>query len=85
MYLRSMTYDDLARIFPWVQHLPREAAAEFAADLEAALGKANLLADLDPVIAAWKATAEIYADPELRAALIKPTDGDYGPVTAPAA
>jgi hypothetical protein len=39
---------------------------------------------LAPLVAAWRATAEIYADPELYQALTVPLeDTDYGPVPAP--
>ena len=37
-------------------------------------------------IAAWKATAEVHADPDLHRALTTPLDGtDYGPVPEPPA
>jgi hypothetical protein len=32
------------------------------------------------LITGWKATAEVYADPELRAALKRDSGEDYGPV-----
>jgi hypothetical protein len=37
------------------------------------------------LVAAWRSTAEIYADPELHAELTKPLDGDFGPVREPKA
>jgi len=74
----------LPDVFPWVQFLPTEDVRAFLAELVKTLrGAADLgnMAPLEPVVAAWKATAEIYADPELRKAAITPLDGtDYGEV-----
>ena len=73
--------------FPWVRFLPEDAVREFLLEfLETArastdLGTVNPLAT---TISAWKSTAEIYADPELAARLLAPSEGeDFGPVPAP--
>ncbi|MCQ9181868.1 hypothetical protein KMT30_23015 [Streptomyces sp. IBSBF 2953] len=72
--------------FPWVRFLPEPAVREFLVEF---MDTARAAVDLDnvallaPVVAAWKSTAEAYADPELREALLKPADGDFGPVEAP--
>jgi hypothetical protein len=61
--------------FPWARHLPDDARQAFTTELidvagaSASLGTTSPLA---PVIAAWKSTAEVYADPELSAALRTP-------------
>ena len=58
----------LPAVFPWVRHLPEDARQEFAAEWLDALSAAGELdngAAVDGLVAAWKYTAEIYADPEL--------------------
>lgn len=73
--------------FPWVRHLPAREAREFAADLAGATrgaatpeGRANL----HHVVAGWRTTAAILADPELTTELTRPLpDEDHGPVPAP--
>lgn len=68
--------------FPWVRFLPTEDAHAFIEEFtETARACAELgsVAALSPVIEAWRATAEIHADPDLRAALTAPLDGaDHG-------
>src|SRR5216683_1831612 len=74
----------LPEVFPWVRFLPREDVRGFLVELvETARACAELdnMAPLEPVIAAWLATAEAYADPVLHEALTTPLDGtDFGPV-----
>jgi hypothetical protein len=66
----SLAVQVLPAIFPWVRHLPDEASKEFAAEwlntLRAAVSMENNAA-VEGVVAAWRSTAEIYADPELYA------------------
>jgi hypothetical protein len=83
----TMAVHVLPAVFPWVRHLPEEARQEFAAEwletLTAAAAMGNNAAVVGTV-AAWRSTAEIYADPELFAILTKPHDGtDYGPAIPP--
>lgn len=72
--------------FPWVRYLPDAAVREFLVEF---IETARAAVDLDnvgllaPVIAAWKSTALIHADPELHQALTSPTGGDLGPVEPP--
>jgi hypothetical protein len=77
----------LPAVFPWMRFLPDMAAQEFAAEFsETARAGAEMgnMAPLAPVIEAWRATAEVYADPSLHKALAVPLDGsDYGPVPVP--
>lgn len=74
----------LADVFPWVQFLPKDDIRAFLVELVETLRAAASLgnmAALEPVVAAWQATAEIYSDPELLKAATAPLDGtDYGPV-----
>jgi Family of unknown function (DUF6247) len=77
----------LPAVFPWIRYLPEDARKEFAAEWLDALNAAVSVgtnAEVEVVISAWQATAEVYADPELHAALTRPDDGiDYGPVPPP--
>jgi hypothetical protein len=74
--------DSLGDVFPWVRFLPGDAVGEFLTELVETLRAAASVgnaAAMQPVVAAWKATAEIYSDPELLTAATAPLDGtDYG-------
>jgi hypothetical protein len=67
--------------------VPAEAVREFLVELvETAHACAELdnMAPLEPVVAAWRNTAEAYADPDLAQALTEPLDGtDHGAVQPP--
>lgn len=74
--------------FPWVRFLPREDLQEFVLDLVSTLRAADALDNPAPVvqtIESWRHTAEVYADPELAAALSAATVGDHGVVPEPQA
>jgi hypothetical protein len=77
----------LPSVFPWVRHLPEAAWQEFAAEWLESLSAAGELdngAAVEGLVAGWRSTAEIYADPELYAILTRDLDGtDYGPVPPP--
>jgi hypothetical protein len=91
MFLALMRSDPDARalvvamheVFPWVRHLGSEGAREFTIELINALSDAAEL-DADDaaqeVIAGWRATARIKADPEHYREALLPSDGDFGPV-----
>lgn len=69
--------------FPWVRFLPPEAVQEFLVefmDTARAASDLGTVSPLVPLIASWKSTAEVYADPELAAQLRESTDEDLGPV-----
>lgn len=77
----------VTKVFPWSRHLGREHAYEFTKELTAALSDAAELdndAIAQEVIAGWKATARIMADPELYAEALRIGSGegakDFGPV-----
>jgi hypothetical protein len=72
----------LADVFPWVRFLPQDDVRAFLVELvetlRAAASVGNVAA-VEPVVAAWKSTAEIHSDPELLTAATAALDGtDYG-------
>ena len=82
--------------FPWLKHLPEDHAREFFNELFNAFGEAQLdtmpgvavnaatyAKYLDAVIAPWRSTAEVHADPELYAALTADHDVEEDFVEAP--
>jgi hypothetical protein len=84
----SLLVDVVPSAFPWVRFLPREDVQAFVIELVDILEAADSLENPAPVVQVireWRHTAEVYADPELAAALRGGTDGDYGPVAPPAA
>jgi hypothetical protein len=76
----------LEKRFPWVRLLPTEDRAAFTQELVetmqacASVGK---LARIEEIFHEWKATAEIYADPELAAKLKGPFAESSTPVRRP--
>lgn len=91
IFLALMKHDPGARellhampeVFPWVRHLGTEEVRAFTLELVEALSDAAEL-DLDTsiheVIAGWRATARIKADPRQYEDAVRPTSGDYGRV-----
>jgi hypothetical protein len=76
----------LPAVLPWVRFLPADAVDEMVSefiDTTHAAAEVNNPAPVAQLLAAWRHTAEIYADPELHAVLSRPHDGDHGPVPAP--
>jgi hypothetical protein len=77
----------LTEEFPWLSLLPKTQLSEFvsdfvkAASISAELGQWSVLAQ---TVREWKATARIYADPELLRQLTEPLMDDHGPVPGPA-
>lgn len=74
----------LPDVFPWVKFLTTEGVRGFLVELVDTLracAAVDNMAALEPVIAAWQATAEIRSDPALyKAASARLDDFDYGPV-----
>jgi hypothetical protein len=65
----------LAHVYPWVGFLPPAAREKFSREfVEKLLACASIsnFAPMGEVVDAWKATAEIYADPALAARLREP-------------
>jgi hypothetical protein len=71
----------LARRYAWIRFLPADGRATFAREyvetLQACASIGNT-ARLDEMLCAWKATAEIYADPALFAKLTGPLTASRG-------
>ncbi|MFG2091420.1 MULTISPECIES: hypothetical protein [unclassified Spirillospora] len=70
-------------VFPWVRHLSTEEVRAFTVELVEALSDAaelDLGSSIDEVIAGWRATARIKADPRQYEDAVRPTSGDFGPV-----
>jgi hypothetical protein len=76
----------LPAALPWVRFLPEAAVEELAVEMVATINGAAALHNMAPVaqlLAEWRHTAEVYADPELHATLSQSHAGDFGPVSAP--
>ncbi|MEJ8662322.1 hypothetical protein [Streptomyces sp. MS1.AVA.4] len=85
---RTLVLDVLPATFPWVRYLPAHDVREFSVELVESLGAAGELdntAAVAQLITEWKHTAEVHADPELRAALIADAGEDFGSVPEPGA
>jgi len=70
-------------VFPWVRHLKDSELGDFARELFAALTDAAELdadANVNEVVAGWRATARIKADKSQYAQAIRETSGDPAPV-----
>ncbi|XVV05255.1 hypothetical protein ACQPW3_07645 [Actinosynnema sp. CA-248983] len=85
--VRGLVTDVLPTAFPWVRFLPKEDMQAFAVELVQTLEAADSLGTPAPVtqlIAEWRHTAEVHADPRLLAVLRR--DGeDLGDIPAPEA
>jgi hypothetical protein len=82
----ALAAEVIPSVFPWVLHLPAGARQEFIAEWLQALSAAASLdnnAAVDGVVAAWRSTAEVYADPELYAALAGERDRTDGGTVPP--
>jgi hypothetical protein len=84
----TMTVEVLPAVFPWIQHLPDDAKEEFAEEWLDALSTAAALgsfAEVVGLVASWRSTAGVYADPERSATSAELHDDgtDYGPVPLP--
>lgn len=76
---RELLLNVFPAAFPWVKFLPEEAVREFLVEfVETARASAelDLVGPIATVIAAWKSTAEIHADPELYARLTADHGGE---------
>ncbi|MGW1677551.1 DUF6247 family protein [Saccharopolyspora sp. NPDC002376] len=83
----SLLVDVVPEAFPWVRFLPAEDVRAFVVELVDTLRAADAVDNPAPVasvIAAWRHTAEVYADPELYARLTADA-ADHGLATEPPA
>jgi hypothetical protein len=82
---RDLVTDILPTAFPWVRYLPTDDLRAFVLELVEELQRADSLDNPAPVahlLAAWRATAESYADPDYLAARAD-IGYDLGPVPEP--
>ena len=80
--------DILPKVFPWIRFLTPDDRTTFAQELIDVMDASEELGSPAPVlqvITEWRHTAEIYADPELLAALRSEVVGDFGAVPDPGA
>jgi len=78
--------DILPQVFPWIRFLTTDDRVAFAHELIDVMDASEDLGSPGPVlqlINQWRHTAEIYADPELLAALRAETLDDFGTVAEP--
>jgi hypothetical protein len=83
--VRGLVTDVMPKAFPWVRFLPREDMRAFVVELVETLEAAGSLGTPAPVvqlIAEWRHTAEVYADPRLLD-ILRGDVGDLGEVSAP--
>lgn len=66
--------------YAWLRHLPPEALSQFVNEIADSLDNGQ---PLEPLLASWKATAEVYSDPELHKKLTTPSEGDFGVAEPP--
>jgi len=79
--------DLLPKVFPWVRFLPEADKIEFIQEFVDVMAASEELATPAPVlqlVAEWRHTAEVHADPELAAVLRRGVEDDLGSVPAPA-
>jgi hypothetical protein len=72
--------------FPWADLLPQRDRAQFVADFVRAFQASAEMGQWTPLaqtVRGWKATAAVYADPELVEQLSNPLNDDFGPVPDP--
>ncbi len=77
----------LTEAYAWVDFLPESARDRFAKELTQALlaaASVDLYQSVAQLVREWKATAEIYADPELTRQLTGPLEAVGGTVAVPA-
>lgn len=72
----------LSEALPWVAFLPEADVDQLLTELVTVAQGAASLANLSPVavlLAQWRHTAEVYADPVLLEILTREPEGDFGP------
>lgn len=76
----------LPEALPWVVFLPADDVSVFLTELvSVGRGAADLdnLAPVAVLLAQWRHTAEVHADPALRELISREPEGDLGPVPIP--
>jgi len=76
----------LPEALPWTTFLPPDDVDTLISELVNTSSGAVALGNLAPIallLAQWRHSAEVYADPNLFAILLREPDGDLGPVSPP--
>ena len=76
----------LGEALPWVAFLPEEDVNQLLSELITVAQGAASLENLSPIavlLAQWRHTAEIHADPVLHDMITREPSGDLGPVPTP--
>lgn len=76
------------KVLPWTRWLPSDALDELVAEFVDTTRAAADLRNTAPIaqlLAEWRHTAEVYADPELHTSLSRAHEGDHGRVPQPEA
>jgi hypothetical protein len=76
----------LPEALPWTTFLPPDDVDMLISELVDTSSGAVALDNLAPIallLAQWRHSAEVYADPDLFAILLREPDGDLGPVSPP--
>ena len=71
----------LSEAYPWTEYLPNEERQQFMEEFARELAAAASIGDFKAVVQflhEWKATAEVYADPELLRTLSGPIEITHG-------
>jgi hypothetical protein len=66
----------------WLRHLPESSRAAFLSEINTAV-EAGDWKELNQLMVSWRATAEVYADPELLTKIANPEFEDRGQVARP--
>jgi hypothetical protein len=80
--------ESVVNVFAWTRFLPDDAIGAFVDELVGVARASSEIGNLRPVaqvIAEWKHTAEVHADPDLHRALAREytAEDDFGPVPDP--
>ena len=88
--VRSQPLPEVRRVLgealPWATFLPEADLDQLLAELVTVTQGAASLSNLSPVavlLAQWRHTAEVYADPILLEILLREPEGDFGAAEAP--
>lgn len=84
--IRALGQLELSDLAPWVDLLPASDAELLLAELAEVVQCPEAAGDSAPVetlLAQWRHSAEVYADPALVAIPTREPEGDLGPVPVP--
>ncbi|MET7468624.1 hypothetical protein ACFYON_02405 [Micromonospora sp. NPDC005686] len=83
----ALVRETLPTVLPWMRFLPpgdvEQMTDEFI-DTATAAAAVGSTAAVSQLLAEWRHTAEVHADPDLHRVLAAPSSDDFGPVARPA-